>query len=202
VEVWLNGRGWVRVDPTAAVAPDRVERSIDNQQQTLDGEIVFKADDDGVLGKTLRQFQLTWDSVNNSLNQWVLNYDQAQQSKFLRGLGLGIDSWKSTLVALMIGMGTLMGILTVSAMLKRHRPGDPLRGAWQRFYRKLAKLGINPAPEEGPRDLCHRIVEKKPELASQVKEICGLYIGLRYGRRTDTAGLGELKRRIRAFRAM
>src|SRR5690606_12612239 len=71
VEVWLEGRGWVRIDPTAAVAPQRIESGISSLPAAEELPLLARRD-----FSLLRQLFLNWDAVNNGWNQWVLGYNK------------------------------------------------------------------------------------------------------------------------------
>jgi transglutaminase-like putative cysteine protease len=79
-EVWLAGQGWVRVDPTAAVAPSRVERGIAGALPAHERIGGF------VDAGWLMPLRLTWDLVNNQWNVWVLGYDDDRQRRLLERL--------------------------------------------------------------------------------------------------------------------
>ncbi len=99
-EVWMNGRGWVRVDPTAAVAPGRVGTL--QRLQAQRGAIA-----NAMLGRfspgLVLRLRATWDAVNNSWNQWVLNYSQERQFDLLRAIGFSSPAWED-LSYLLIGI--------------------------------------------------------------------------------------------------
>ena len=99
-EVWMNGRGWVRVDPTAAVAPGRVGTL--QRLQAQRGAIA-----NAMLGRfspgLVLRLRATWDAVNNRWNQWVLNYSQERQFDLLRAIGFSSPAWED-LSYLLIGI--------------------------------------------------------------------------------------------------
>ena len=99
-EVWMNGRGWVRVDPTAAVAPGRVGTL--QRLQAQRGAIASAMLGRFSPGLVLR-LRATWDAVNNSWNQWVLNYSQERQFDLLRAIGFSSPAWED-LSYLLIGI--------------------------------------------------------------------------------------------------
>lgn len=96
-EVWLAGRGWVRVDPTAAVAPGRTGSL--QRLQTPRGALTS-----ALLGSVSPAFALNmraaWDAVNNRWNQWVLNYTQQRQLDLLKNLGFESPGWEDLLYIL------------------------------------------------------------------------------------------------------
>lgn len=202
-EVWLTDQGWLRVDPTAAVAPERVRQSIQANAARLGEAVRFEGAAADWIGKALRDLRFSWDSVNNGWNQWVLNYNQAQQNKFLRDLDVGIDSWQDMVVALSIGVGALLALMAVVVLLHKQSQQDPVQRAWNRFCAKLARRGLARSPAEGPTDFAQRVAQNRPELGEAVKNICDLYVALRYGSGNDEHNmkLKELRNTVRKFSA-
>ena len=90
-EVWLEGRGWVRVDPTGAVAPNRVQDGL--YAAVTDGQNLPFLIRRGGDSAWLHQLAMSWDSLNNSWNEWVLAYGPDRQKEFLSGLGFGAVDW-------------------------------------------------------------------------------------------------------------
>ena len=143
-EVWIAGRGWVRVDPTAAVAPSRVER----------GEALRAPS--GLIGGTLRtlspalmrNLQVGWERLNNQWNQWVLTYSRTQQFELLRNLGVSKPSWEDLgflLLALVVSAATLGAAW---ALWDRHHQ-DPWLRLHRAIRRQLAVLGVASEPHHG-----------------------------------------------------
>ncbi len=86
-EVWLAGRGWVRVDPTAAVSPDRVEQGIAASLPTAELPLALAQ----LNVAWLQRVRLSWDLVNNNWNQWVLGYSHERQRSFLARFHASLD---------------------------------------------------------------------------------------------------------------
>jgi len=154
-EAWQVGRGWVRVDPTAAVAPERVTRSAN--LEPAPGLVV------GALRtmnpELLAQLRAGWEAVNNRWNQWVLNYSRTQQFDLLQSLGIRSPDWQSLGLALLglLVTGALAG--AGWALWDRHRQ-DP----WQRLQAQvreaLAPLGVPARPHDPPRRLATLVRER------------------------------------------
>jgi transglutaminase-like putative cysteine protease len=140
-EFWVDGRGWVRSDPTAAVAPDRVVQGLALRPQP------------GVLGQfnpTLwRAMRDGWETVNNRWQQLVLNYSRQNQFDLLRSLGFARADWTSLGQALAAVI--LVLALAGAAWIRwSSRPHD----AWSRLRARigaaLAPLGVETPAHEGP----------------------------------------------------
>ncbi|MDR2238854.1 MAG: DUF3488 and transglutaminase-like domain-containing protein [Zoogloeaceae bacterium] len=190
-EVWLAERGWVRVDPTAAVAPSRIEAGI--ASALAEGEplpFMIGADLDW-----LRAMYFRWDAVTNGWNQWVLGYDTLRQRETLSRLGMRQPNWKSMTTAMAVLCGLLLLGLTFWALHKRARLTPVLR-AWNRLSRRLKRAGLARQDWEGPADYAIRVTQARPELARPMADIASLYIGLRYGKLDGQKPLDELRRLI------
>jgi hypothetical protein len=197
-EVWLEGRGWARVDPTAAVAPARVQ----------DGLYAAVADPDqlpflvrrGGDSEWLRQLALSWDSLNNSWNEWVLAYGPDRQKEFLSGLGFGPVDWGEMTVGMTVLLGGF-GLIVAGLRWRVRAVRDPVARAWLRCCARLARRGLARGPHEGPLAFAERVAASRPELAEPVGEIARLYAALRYGPVAPPADLRQLQRLARRFRA-
>jgi transglutaminase-like putative cysteine protease len=176
-EAWLEGRGWVRIDPTAAVAPSRIEAGLASAVPA--GEplpFLVRAD-----LSWLRQLRFRWEAVTNTWNQWVLGYDPLRQREVLSRLGMREPDWKAMTAVMAALCGVLLLGLTVWALHKRVRL-DPTVRDWNRLSRKLARIGLARKNWEGPADYAHRVAQAHPELAAPLSAITTLYIALRYGK--------------------
>lgn len=175
-EVWLPGAGWQRVDPTAAVAPERVERGL-AEALDLRAELPDFLAHRGSLQAAIARH---WDWINAQWNGWVLGYGPELQREFLSRFGLGQvrDMLLALTVAVTAGLG-LTGLL----LLRRMRPAPVLDDAlrqWQRLQRRLQPLGLAQRPAEGALDFAERISAQVPTLAAPLQEIVALYLAQRY----------------------
>jgi len=196
-EVWLEGAGWTRVDPTAAVSPARIEVGIAAAVPRSDPLPL------GLRGdfRLLTHLRNTMDSITNTWNQWVLGYTPERQVRLLSRVGVGAPSWKSLTAMLVAAAGLVLLVLTALTLhrLRRDR-GDSVQRAYLAFCRKLARAGIARADSEGPLAFARRVCTGYPPLASAVEDITDRYIALRYGS-APAASARALRNRVRAFRA-
>lgn len=197
-EVWLADRGWLRIDPTAAVAPARVERGI--------GSALDDAELPDFLNPALRngyRFDLRarWDWLNARWNHWVLGYGPELQSEFLRRFGIG--EWREMILAL-TGLLTVLlagfGLLLIRRSTPRPVDDAPSR-AWRRLQRKLARVGLVQLEQEGPRDYVLRVIAARPDLAPALTPLLALYLQLRYLEGADGGRQRALERAIGVFTA-
>lgn len=153
-EVWLESRGWVRVDPTAAVAPSRTE-----SLQRLEAPAgAFTQALVNVNPGLVRGLRTLWDAANNSWNQWVLNYTQERQLNLLRNLGFSTPSWQDLgyLLAAVLGLGSLLA--GSWAFWGRHRQ-DPWLQLLSRARRRLQQSGLPVPPHASPRQLASLLAQ-------------------------------------------
>ena len=188
-EVWLAGRGWVRVDPTAAVAPERVYDTLADRAGGAD---------DGGFGSgigELSRLAATRDWLRRGWNDFVLGFDAGRQQRLLRPLG--IDRLRpEQLVGLFAAVAALLlaGMLWLLARGERER--DPLLRAWHRLGRRYARLGLARAPHEAAAAWAARVAAARPQDAGLIP-LSLRFADARYARpdsQTDGALLRDLRR--------
>lgn len=195
-EVWLRGRGWVRVDATAAVSPLRVERGV---AAAVDGESPLP-----LLVRTdlalLRELAHRWDALAHTWNLWVLGYTPERQRIMVEKFGFEA-SWRTLGSALAV-TGALVLAITALVMLRprRREQRDDVQRLYLDWCALLARKGLPRAPHEGPRDYASRIAHWRPELATAARGVVDAYTGLRYGARRADTELAALKAAIRRMR--
>ena len=196
-EVWLKNRGWVRVDPTAAIAPQRIEQ---NLNAALDpGESrPFHMQLDNPL---VRNVLFYWDALDNQWNQWIVGYDAKLQQKLLESL-LEQRLALSDLVLLMVGSVTTVLIIVLIFILKpwQRKKLDPVVKIYQQFCDKLSSRGLHREASEGPVDFSKRAIEKFPAQKSAIELITRLYTKLRYEAVHNEKQLEQFKQHTRKFK--
>jgi transglutaminase-like putative cysteine protease len=195
-EVWLKGEGWVRVDPTAAVSPARIERGI-NAAVGAGGALPLFMGADLPL---LRELRLTWDSLANSWNQWVLGYTPETQRALLTRVGLDDATWR-TLAALLLGITGVFTLVLALFTLRRLRvrPRDPVALAYAAFCSKLRNRGLARLPNEGPLAYADRVIAVRPDLSDVVRRFTHLYVALRYAGESGVQSIARLRKLARSF---
>jgi len=184
-EVWLENRGWVRVDPTAAVAPNRVEMNMASvmPRRYLGGLITMDGAGNPLLAQ-LQKLRQNWDAITNAWNQWVLNYTPQQQRNFLQSLGFEDVDWQ-TMTALMFVFGAVAVAVVVLPLLLHERKRDPIDAVYDAFCKRFAKRGLPRAIHEGPRSYRTRLTSMESPLTHEQKaalaRFLDLYETVRYG---------------------
>lgn len=195
-EVWIEGEGWVRVDPTAAVSPLRIQQGI--------ASAVPQSDPQPLMRRTrlewIKQLRHNWDAVTNSWNQWVLGYTPDQQSRFLSSFGLSQIGWQEMVAALIASTGTvLLSFAMIMLWRLRRATLDPVQRCWMRFGDVMAKRGMVRRRGEGPLDFVIRAAIRFPEERDALQQIGRLYVRLRYGASPDRRLLEELRASVSRF---
>ena len=147
-EVWHEGRGWLRVDPTSAVSPGRTGAS---QRLVAPQGVVGQALSNISPGFSI-QLRAVWDAVNNSWNQWVLNYTQGKQLDMLKNIGFNSPSWQdlSTVLISIIVAVSLAGAVWSLWERTQH---DPWLRLLAKARKQLTKAGIHSTAANTPRQL-------------------------------------------------
>jgi transglutaminase-like putative cysteine protease len=148
VEYWQAGRGWVRVDPTSAVAPERIVRHLN--LRPAPGMLATAL---GTLTPNLLvQLRNQWQALNTAWNQWVLNYSAGRQLDLLRQLGVRSPSWQDLVLALLGLVVAASALGAVWAWWER-RHVDPWLAGYRRMRQAMARAGIPSDEATAPRAL-------------------------------------------------
>jgi transglutaminase-like putative cysteine protease len=195
-EIWLEERGWVRIDPTAAVSPRRIEFGLASLPAGEPVPLLARGEH-----PWLNQLYLGWDTLNNRWNQWVLGYNQQRQMELLEKL-LGYSPDLRDLARITaVAISVMLLAIAVALLRKRSPRGDRLDRAYAAFRRKLARVGVVPQANEGPLDFGQRAARLRPRQAQAIRSLVREYASLRYGRVPSAARLREFEKNIRKFKA-
>jgi transglutaminase-like putative cysteine protease len=189
-EVWLQGQGWIAVDPTAAVSPARIDR--------------------GSLGAVpeprfwmdvpwLRDMKNSVDVVQQRWNDWVIEYGARQQANLLAPLGLGAVTPTSLVLILALVLG-LVGFIVVPLVLRIRGPSekDPARRAWLRFLGRLNEAGYSASLAKGPLELAADAAARLPAHREGIIAISELYARCRFS--ANPPAVSELEQAVHGFR--
>ena len=193
-EVWLAGRGWLRVDPTGAVAPERIERGAPRNMGAIADRF-----DAGLESSLWHSLSMRIDAIAHGWNQWVLSYDDQRQRGLFGALGVDFGDWRE-LAGLFAGLSML--VIGACALLTLHpkAPKDPVERAWAEFCDKLAACGIPREQHETAwqfHERSRRLLDA--ESIGQARRIVTLYNELRYGGRNDPADVRHLRQSVARF---
>lgn len=191
-EVWLEGRGWSRVDPTAAVSPARIEYGAAS---------THRGDNDRSLGWLL-EWRNRFDIVNRLWTEGIIGFNALRQKGLLTPFGKPDASAGDLLLLLSIVLGLAMLAATIWAMQGAPRPhSDPLERAWATLRSRVSRFGISSPPQQGPVDWLADVRLNAPALADELAPLVALYAELRYARPSvSEQDVSEFARRVRQFR--
>jgi len=178
-EVWIEGHGWTRVDPTTAIAPERVERGL-NDIVAAENSAQFSRWQQrtpwlGDLWLRLDALRLLW-------RERILRFDQSSQERLLELLHIPEPDGQK--LALVLAACLILGMTWLTWQVRRElsiRPRDPLQRAYGRLCRRLKSVGCERMPSEGPEAYAARVSHLRPDLAAPVMALCREYSTLRYG---------------------
>ncbi len=158
-EVWLGAQGWVRVDPTAAVAPGRIGTR--ERLAAPSGPIASAL---GNVSPELRlRLRAAWEAMNNGWNQWVLNYTQSRQLKLLQNIGFESPSL-ADLGYVLIGIIVLTSLGGAAWTLWERSRHDPWLRLLDQAAARLRRGGLDIPPNSPPRQMAQRLAQqRRPE---------------------------------------
>lgn len=199
VEYWLPGQGWISVDPTFQVAPERIELGA---EQAL-------GEDEGYLASSpfsplhyrnlawLSDLRLAWDKINYNWQRWVLGYRGEEQLGLLQRW-LGGQDWQRLALLLVGGGALLLGGVALWLFKPWRRERDPLQRQLRRFDRLLARQGLQRGRGEGLRDFCERASRQLPAQAEALRAFAYEFEAQRYA--GESIELGRLRESLRRVR--
>ncbi|MEO8158197.1 MAG: DUF3488 and transglutaminase-like domain-containing protein [Betaproteobacteria bacterium] len=194
-EVWLPDEGWVRVDPTAAVSPLRIERGLSAAVPQAERPLLARNNFDW-----LKRARYAMDAVANTWNQWVLGYNPDRQSRFLTQFGLAEVTWQNMAIILTAVSGGIVLALSLALLFRgKAKRVDPVQRAYLSFCAAMAKRGALRRPSEGPKDFASRVSMQYPEIRETAQKIAELYVALRYGRDGGEEKLKALREAVRTL---
>lgn len=196
-EVWIEGRGWLRIDPTSAIAPNRVERGADDAL-SADEPLASRWQR---RSPWLADARLRLDALRQIWRERILFFDQDSQQQMLAWLNIPEPDGQKLVLVLAAAMTVVLCWLTWSV----RREVDPTRKeplirAYSRLCAKLAAVGIPRLPHEGAEDYASRVAQHRPDLGPAVTALCRHYSRLRYAASTARINVRQLEMAVRAFR--
>jgi hypothetical protein len=183
-EIWRPERGWVRVDPTAAVSPARIELG------------AAAANDHPAWSQApwLRAIRDRLDLIDGLWTRAIIRFDALRQKGMLTPFGVPEASPGDLLLALAAALASILVLATLWAMRDtKTRRADALDAAWRELRRRLARAGVEPRASEGPLDLLSRTRLAIPEADAALSPLVSDYVVLRYG------AVEPAPERVRAF---
>ena len=196
-EVWIDGRGWMRVDPTSAIAPGRVESG-------SEGALAASSRLAGPWRQPLSWLadaRLQLDALRQLWRERILRFDQHSQDSLLTSLGIPEPDGQK--VAMVMGAGLVLVFMWLTWQIRREQrpdPKDPVLRAYHKLCRKLAAAGLPRRPSEGAEAFAARVAIERPDLGARVVILLRRYSRLRYGASRGAAAERWFVGRVRAFK--
>jgi transglutaminase-like putative cysteine protease len=200
-EIYLQKRGWVRVDPTVLSVPRRLDGGLAQAVAAASALPMMLRPE----MEWLRRLRYNWEAVTHQWNLLVLGYNPERQRELMAWLGMRDADWLELASTLLAALGAFVFVLFAWMLRNLARP-DPVQAAWRQFCRKLGARGVERAPHEGPRDYAERAARSLPAAGDPIQRIAALYISLRYGRAAPAApstkdeSVMQLRRMVKELR--
>jgi transglutaminase-like putative cysteine protease len=196
-EVWLDGRGWTRVDPTAVIPPERVDHGL-NDLVSGNEPVTSRWQQRTPWFTDLR---LRLDAVRQLWRERILEYNSTSQEQLLAWLHIPQPDGQK--LALLLAASLIGGMLWLTFEVRRDLdPGqaDPVLRAYQRLCRRLGGIGLERLPHEGPEAFAARVSRQRPDLGAAVTVLCRTYARLRYGTGATRAAADAFVAAAKRFR--
>ncbi|MEO6076194.1 MAG: DUF3488 and transglutaminase-like domain-containing protein [Dokdonella sp.] len=177
-EIWIDGQGWVRVDPTAAVNPSR---------------IVYGNNGSGQLSwfenRWFRDARNSMDGVNRLWTEAVVQFNALRQKQALTRFGISDASQRDLMTALVIAVIVMLTLATLWALRQpKVRRSDALERAWIQLCKRIARQGPARRDNEGPRDYAERVASDSAASTIEAVGLIERYIALRYSQPKADSG--------------
>lgn len=201
-EVWLPGEGWVRVDPTSAVSPSRIEFGL---EEALAEEGSFLAD--SPLSplryrsiQWLNRLRLQYDALTFRWQAWIVGFDSDKQFDLLQQW-FGEFSVRKFASVLLGSLCLVLIPVAVSLLYQRKTNTlSQLDRLYLRFCRNLERRGVARRAGETPQQFSRRAGESLPGMAAAIDETTGLYVQMAYMQQTESEEtMGRFARLVKRF---
>ncbi len=173
-EVWLDGRGWVRVDPTAAVSPQRVD---------LGARAAAGASAPWYQADWLQSARNQFDLINRMWDNAIVQFNALRQQSLLTPFGVDNADFGKLMGVLVACSTGLLALFAWWVLRSPRRNVDRLDAAYARLRAKLARAGVVSADVEGPLTIAAR-VHRRALCDASLSELFAEYVRLRYARTT------------------
>ena len=179
-EIYLVGKGWLRVDPTAVIPAGNIENADDAVRlrselfdaRNLSGQNWFAA--------SAKQLQFTWDMVNNRWNQWVIGYSNQKQKSLFKAIGVPEITWRGLSYVLFATLSVFTLLIAANIFQAQRIRKNAIEKTYQQFLRKLRPLHIEKSPAEGAVSFSQRVARRFPHQTTELMHIARLYNQIRY----------------------
>ena len=203
-EVWFPDSGWERVDPTAVVAPDRVNLGLNFflERRAAAGQL---DNTQSVFARQLARWpifgraRLGWQTLSYAWDTRVLSFDGDEQASFFASVGMAGHGPIFFIVGSLSFATALLALYAGWTHLRTRPGGNRVKIVYETFCRKAARLGASRNPSEGPLDFSVRATRLLPNESERIRRIANTYIALRYAPAPDPMMLEQFAKEVNAF---
>jgi transglutaminase-like putative cysteine protease len=185
-EIWVTGKGWLRIDPTSAVDPQRVNSGWSSEllqeQSALNNELLslYQMKNNAWLSAIRLQF----DALDYQWTRWVIGFNTKQQLDLFNSWFGKMVSWKLALIMAISLVVSMVMLMLFLHLLNRSKQSQLPLAQWQVIYQKalgkLAKQGLNKPVTMTVNDFSKKVREQCPELAIAFTRLSASYNCLCY----------------------
>jgi transglutaminase-like putative cysteine protease len=198
-EIWLEQQGWLRVDPTSIIPPERIESTADLIRRESQTNRETQLIELNWMGQSFRQARYAWDVVNNRWNQWIIGFNEKRQLALLNSFGLPNISWRGMTFLLFTLMTIILVVISFYLFRSRKQQSDRISKIYQQFQNKMAMVGFSKQAHESARHFAERITTSRDDLLRDVNSITGLYNKLRYSAHPPNYLFEKLETAVKRF---
>lgn len=186
-EVWLEGKGWVKVDPTAAINPERVERGFSDQ--LLQEQANYSQDAFSLLRYSnnnafINSIRLKLEAIDYNWTRWVIGYTADKQNKFLEHIVIAFKSlkdinWLTLLYYALLLMSSIILWWLVRKVNTARKP-QSITYYYQQVITRMQKHGVDKPADMNAQDFVLVIKKQLPDIAFEFAKFTQLYTALQY----------------------
>jgi transglutaminase-like putative cysteine protease len=181
-EVYLKDKGWLRIDPTSVIPPDRIEANEDIVRiQPDSSKAITLGKDISWLNQSFKSLHNLVDSINNIWNQWVIGYNNNKQVALFKAFGVPEITWQGLSTLLFIILAAFLSVFSFF-ILKSREQTDSVAKIYLRFCRKMQKAGFKKLENETASTFARRVVTDIPDKKLAIMKITSTYNILHYGK--------------------
>jgi hypothetical protein len=203
VEIWSTRSGWIRIDPTLTIAPERLTSDPSSLSSTAASRNWFDIQWPRALQPHVKRWRQSLEALNTVWLRNVLGYSSQSQQALWSAIRKWLPNFSKQ--SLVTGISAVTATILMYLVLRRYRirrlaPQDTISRTYDRFCGKMARIGLARHPATGPRDYARQIAHRRMDLKPTVDRIIDLYIRLRYAERICTGDAHRFKRLVRSFK--
>lgn len=196
-EVWIKNRGWVRVDPTAAIAPQRIEQNLNAALSPTESRPFHMQLNSGIF----QSMRFYWDALDNQWNQWIVGYDSKLQQKLLTSVLEKNLSLSDLVLFMVVSFSIVLFFITLFITKPWEKQKlEPVVKVYNQFCKKLSSQGLLREVYEGPLDFAQKAIKEFPEQKNTIQLITRLYVKLRYEALNNKKQFDQFKQLTREFK--